>query len=296
MLAQIKRLMDATGRRFKVVFSGLHNVQRSARDPNTPFAHLGEPLRIGPMLPETDGSEIENLIRGPLEALGYRFASTDSVIRIAAETNYYPALAQQFCKELLRHIRENGVTGSEEGPPFMIPPETVDRVFDSRETRDRIRNLFSWTIQLDPRYGFLTYLIAKQSFNDSDDQPNGVTIRDIRDTALAEWSQGFESDPTYSTFEVLLEEMIGFGILRQVGDCGFAIRTRNLRMLLGNDTEIDQRFTDAKNTVPSTFDPAQFRNTLSDKSLSSLTAGQEDRLFIWPNRRRSCLWCTTFRA
>ena len=278
VLAQIKRLMDATGRRFKVVFSGLHNVQRAARDPNTPFAHMGEPVRIGPMLPETDGAEIENLIRGPLEALGYRFASTDSVIRIAAETNYYPALAQQFCKELLRHLRENGGVSGEEGPPFTIPPETVDRVFDSRETRDRIRNLFSWTIHLDPRYEFLTYLIAKQSFNDDSAQPNGVPIRTIRDTALSEWPQGFDSDPSYSTFEVLLEEMVGLGILREVGDRGFAIRTRNLRMLLGNDAEIKRRFSDARNRAPSTFDPAQFRNTLNDKTLSSLTAGQEDRL------------------
>ena len=87
VLEQVKRLMERTQRRFKVVFAGLHNVQRAARDPNTPFAHLGEAIRIGPMLPEIDGNEIQNLIRSPLEALGYRFVSNDSVIRIAAETN-----------------------------------------------------------------------------------------------------------------------------------------------------------------------------------------------------------------
>ena len=46
VLEQIKRLMEQTGRRFKVVFAGLHNVQRAARDPNTPFAHLGEAIRM----------------------------------------------------------------------------------------------------------------------------------------------------------------------------------------------------------------------------------------------------------
>ena len=278
VLTQIKRLMDDTGRRFKVVFSGLHNVQRSARDPNTPFAHLGEPVRIGPMLPETDGSAIENLIREPLEALGYRFASADSVIHIAAETNYHPALAQQFCKELLRHIRESSETTNGAGPPFTIPTEMVDRVFESKETRDRIRNLFSWTIQLDPRYEFLTYLVAQQSFDSDGGQRNGVAIRDIRDTALREWRQGFASDPSYWAFEVLLEEMVGLGILREDKDHGFAIRTRNLRMLLGNDAEIERRFSDAKNRTTSNFDPAQFRKSLKDKTLSSLTAGQEERL------------------
>ena len=276
VLEQIKRLMDETQRRFKVVFAGLHNVQRAARDPNTPLAHLGEPVRIGPMLPETDGAEIENLICGPLEALGYRFASPDSVIRIAAETNYYPALAQQFCKELLRCLREGG--GATDGPPFTIQPQAVDRVFDSRETRDRIRNLFSWTIQLDPRYEFLAYLIARESFHNGGSQPQGMLIEDIRDTALREWREGFVSDPSFLMFEVLLDEMIGLGVLRKVVEGGYTIRTRNLRMLLGNDDEIERRFGDAKSRMPPADPaPAQFRRA-PDNMLFPLTSGQEDRL------------------
>lgn len=286
VLTQIKSLMEVTKRRFKVVFSGLHNVQRSARDPNTPFAHLGDPLQIGPMLPEKGDTEILNLIRGPFEALGYRFSSHDSVIGIAAATNYYPALAQQFCKELLRHLRENGATGSEEeGPPFNISAETVEHVFNSKETRDRIRNLFAWTIHLDPRYEFLTYLIARESFDDESIRPGGVTIEGIRNTALSEWYQGFESDDSYSTFEVLLEEMLGLGILREIENYGFAIqtrrfaiRTRNLRMLLGSQDEVERRYSDAKSKALSVFDAAQFRHKLESTNLSSLTAAQEGQL------------------
>ena len=276
VLEQIKRLMDETQRRFKVVFAGLHNVQRAARDPNTPLAHLGEPVRIGPMLPETDGAEIENLICGPLEALGYRFESRDSVIRIAAETNYYPALAQQFCKELLRGLRKGG--GATDGPPFTILPKAVDRVFDSRETRDRIRNLFAWTIQLDPRYEFLAYLIARESFHNGGSRPQGMPIEDIRGTALREWRKGFSSDPSFLTFEVLLDEMIGLGVLRKAVEGGYTIRTRNLRMLLGNDDEIKRRFDDAKSRMPPAKpDPAQFRRA-PDNRLFPITSGQEDRL------------------
>ena len=286
VLEQVKRLMDESDRRFKVVFAGLHNVQRTARDPNTPFAHLGEPIRIGPMLPETDHDEIERLISGPVEALGYRFADIDSVIRIAAETNYYPALAQQFCKELLRDLRESNTKGNRQGPPYEIPVETVDRVFDSKETRDRICNLFSWTVQLDSRYEFLTYLIAQRSFDNGSTKLRGLSIAEIRQDALKEWPVGFKSDPSYATFEVLLEEMVGLGILRERtneeegGDKEYVIRTRNLRMLLGNDNEIERRFADAKRKLPPrTFDPAQFRNTLKSKIPSSLTADQERRLF-----------------
>ena len=279
VLEQVKRLMEETKRRFKVVFAGLHNVQRAGRDPNTPFAHLGEAIRIGPMLPEIDGDEIQNLIRGPLEALGYRFVSNDSIIRIAAETNYYPALAQQFCKELLKTLREESYALSEVGPPYPIRPVLIDRVFNARETRDRIRNLFSWTIQLDLRYEFLTYLIAQTSFDNEDGRPQAMPITAIRDRALSEWPEGFASDSSFWTFEVLLEEMIGLGILRKAANREYAIRTRNLRTLLGNDDEIERRFSDAKNrSAPPIFERARFRSTLEGDTLSSLTAHQETRL------------------
>ena len=279
VLEQVKRLMEETERRFKVVFAGLHNVQRAARDPNTPFAHLGEAIRIGPMLPETDDDEIQSLIRGPLEALGYRFVSNDSVIRIAAETNYYPALAQQFCKELLKTLREESYAMGEVGPPYPVRPDLVDSVFKARETRDRIRNLFSWTIQLDDRYEFLTYLIAQRSFDNGEGRPQAMAITAIRDDALSEWPEGFASDSSFWTFEVLLEEMVGLGILRETAGKEFAIRTRNLRMLLGSGEEIERRFTDAKNKMaPPIFDRGQFRRTLRDGTPSSLTADQENRL------------------
>ena len=275
VLEQLKKLMDDTEKRFKVVFAGLHNVQRSANDSNNPFTHrMGNPVRIGPMLPDTDPTLIENLIRAPFETLGYRFDSNDSVIRIAAETNYYPALAQLFCRDLLDNLRQNQV----EGPPFSIRREDIDRVFDSRETRDRIRNLFSWTIQLDPRYEFLTYLIAKESFESGNVESTGVSIADIRKTSLNDWSQGFDSGQSNAIFQLLLEEMVDLGILREVGDKRFSIRTRNLRMLLGNDEEIDRRYEDATKREPlERPHPSMFRRTI-DKRPAPLTAGNENQI------------------
>lgn len=279
VLDQIKKLMEQTERRFKVVFAGLHNVQRAARDPNTPLAHLGEAIRIGPMLPETDHDEIRRLIRNPLEALGCRFTSNDSIIRIAAETIYYPALVQQFCKELLKKVCVESSLVDAPGPPYMIDPDTVERVFNAKETRDRIQQLFSWTIELDTRYEFLTYLIARESFDNVDTQPRLVPIAEIRELALAEWRECFASDSSYWMFEVLLEEMVGLGILRENDDKQYAIRTRNLRMLLGNDEEIERRFEDAKTKSPPVdIDPSQFRSTMDGDYPSSLTADQERRL------------------
>ena len=284
VLEELKQLMDDSGRRFKVVFSGLHDVQRVSDHPNTPLAHLGVAIRIGPMLPERGSRLAENLIREPLEALGYRFESFDSVVRIAAETNYYPGLIQQFCKDLLRYLREDANAG---GPPWTISRGAVDRVFKARETRDRIRDMFRWTVQLDPRYEFLTYLIARSSFDDETMRPRGVPIVDIRDFALREWGRGFGDDPSYSMFEALLHEMEGLGILRETtvgqggaGVRGYAIRSRNLRMLIGNDDEIERRLDDARRKPPPPrFDAAQFRKTLEPATPSSLTAEQCRRLF-----------------
>ena len=289
-LERLKGLMESTDRRFKVVFAGLHNVQRVARDPNTPIAHLGTPVRIGPMLPETDRGEIEKLIQSPLTAMGYRFESLDSVTRIAAETNYYPALAQQYCKELLLQLRESLMYESK-GPPYIITSEDVDRVFNSKDTRDRIRNLFQWTIQLDPRYQFLTYLIAYHSFDGGNGRVSEVSITQIRDESLREWYDGFSSDDSYALFEALLDEMVGLGILRQIrreGVTTYSIRSRNLKMLLGQEDEIERRLIDAiNNNPPPSYSPAQLRQTLKrrsrkgrkiERTLSCLTASQESIL------------------
>ncbi len=273
VLEQLRELMDDTDRRFKVVFAGLESVQRAVHTPNSPVSKLSDPVRIGPMLPETDPNEIENLIRGPLEALGYRFASDDSLIHIAAETNYYPALAQQFCKNLVHRLGEQRKLV---GPPYQISPEVVAEVADSKDTRDRILKLFKLTIELDSKYEFLTYLIAQQSFSDNDTRLQSVHIDDIWEKALQEWPQGFETDYNSEMFEILLDEMVGLGILRKGKNKEFTIRTRNLRMLLGNDDEIERRLADAKNrSSPPKFHPRLFRRSFSDGALSSLTTEDE---------------------
>ena len=283
---QVKSLMNETGRRFRVVFGGLHNVQRTVRDSNAPFAHFDDPVQIGPMLPGTDSKRIENLILGPMEALGYRFDSIDSVIRIAAEANYDPALVQCFCMELLDHLRKNSGMNGALGPPYTISAEAVDRICNSGEIRRRIKDMFMWTLHLDPRYEFLTYLIARKSFDNGSSRLGDLSLSQIRQDALKEWFAGFDLDPSFASFEVLLDEMVGLGVLRKRtneedgGDKEYVIRTRNLRMLLGNDNEIERGFADAKRrTLPPLFDPAGFRRTLNDKTPSPLTADQEGRLF-----------------
>ena len=309
VLREFRDLMSQTNHRLKVVFTGLHNVQRASRSANTPLARLGQPIQIGPMFPDLDpqdGPVIENLIRQPLEALGFRFARPDDVTHIAMETNYYPALAQQFCKELLRHLRESAVLSRVEGPPYIIPTETIQAVFYAKETRDRLQNIFSWTIQLDPRYVYLTYLIALQGVIDDAARASGVSLTEIREIALSEWPQGFASDPSYWVFELLLEEMTGLGVLREISatdlaertnfrsnapfidhasnttERRFAIRTHSLQLLLGNDAEIERRYEDSKRNETKRHNPSMFRRSICEFELSPLSAAQEQLLLFDP--------------
>src|ERR1035441_10528666 len=127
--------MDDTGRRFKVIFAGLHNVQRTTRSSNHPLAHFGDAICIGPMLEEAESREARALVELPMAAAGYDFASADVVSRILALTNYYPSLIQLFCHHLLRDLRANYVTrfpDTRSTPPCLITSQHVQTAYGSR--------------------------------------------------------------------------------------------------------------------------------------------------------------------
>ena len=65
---RLKNLMDTTGRRFKVVFAGFHNVLRTADESNHPLAHLGGPVEIGPFIKHVEWKEVGE----PLQAAAAR--------------------------------------------------------------------------------------------------------------------------------------------------------------------------------------------------------------------------------
>ncbi|MBV8524238.1 MAG: hypothetical protein JOY71_19280, partial [Acetobacteraceae bacterium] len=120
----LRTLSVERDRRFKPVFAGLRNVQKLARDPNNPLAHLGQPMVIGPLLRGSERSEAEALVRWPFGALGYRMDQL-VVTRIVTFANYYPSLIQVVCQRLLRHLRQrHGAMG----PPWTVRIEDVDKV------------------------------------------------------------------------------------------------------------------------------------------------------------------------
>jgi hypothetical protein len=191
--ARIKGWMDRTERRFKAVFAGLHNVQRTAGQENHPLAHYGEPICIGPLLDHGEWREARALIERPFMSIGYRFESSDLVTRILSQTNYYPNLIQLYCNRLLRHVQNpHQVTFDPKiSPPYVVTSWHVKEAYDSQDLRKDIRDRLVWTLQLDRRYEVIAYAIAYESFSNRECSiVDGFTVSWIREQALTWWEAG----------------------------------------------------------------------------------------------------------
>lgn len=258
---RLRELMAATNYRFKAVFAGLHNVQRSAQVANNPLAHFGQPICIGPLMTGEDGRAARELIERPMAALGYRFENTDLVTRILSQTNYFPSLIQLYCTYLLRHVAQPTKTmfDARTSPPFVITAKHVDDAYQVQELREAIRYRFVVTIGLDKRYEVIAYTIALETLADRQTgMIDGFTIGHLRHEALRWWSEGFAQSAADDAFRVLLEEMVGLGILREAAPGRYALRSPNLLVLIGDEEEIVRQLGSKRDAVPP-FDPAVFR-------------------------------------
>jgi hypothetical protein len=233
----LRTLSVDSDRRFKPVFAGLRNVQKLARDPNSPLAHLGQPLVVGPLIKGQERVEAEALVRWPFAALGYRM-DLPVVTRILAFANYYPSLIQVICQRLLRSLRQRhgGV-----GPPWVVQMDDVERVLESRELREAALERFRITLELDQRYNLVALLAAQLSMSDPQLLARGINIPDLREWAAMTWPAGFPPDLGEDAFDALLAEMEGLGLLRRVDGTHYALRSANLAHLIGTQKEISRQ-------------------------------------------------------
>jgi hypothetical protein len=136
-VSKLKAIMEDNDRRFKVVFAGLHNVQRTARDSNSPIPHLDAPICIGPLLERGEWRQALALVERPLRNLGYRFESDDLPLRILSHTNFYPSLIQIFCKGLLKRLQEPNRTffNFKESPPYPVTARDVEDTYRSADAK-----------------------------------------------------------------------------------------------------------------------------------------------------------------
>ena len=268
IVSHLKRLMEDSQRRFKVVFAGLHNVQRFQGIPNQPFAHLGVPLQVGPLSPLA----ARELVKKPFEAVGYRFSDDSIVLRILSYTNCHPGLIQLFCSKLLNEL--NRRVGKDGSPPHMIDSNDIQIVYSDRKLEQDIRERFDWTLALDPRYQAIAWSIIEDQFEDRDSFGRPYTGQDISDLVNDNWPQGFHGISTEG-MRGLLDEMCGLGVLVRAEE-GYRLRSPNLVHLMGTQEDIFARLVELseRDAVTCVFNTDVHRESLWCGQYSPFTHAQ----------------------
>lgn len=266
VLQRLKGLMERSGRRFKPVFAGLHQVQRFHGLPNTPVVHGGQDILIGP-LKAVDARE---LVRDPLLALGYEFETPDTMWRLLRLTNYQASLIQIICEALVRHMRSASLPSN--GGRVRVTAKDVDDVYSKREVRDLIAQRFRWTINLDSRYRVIALVTARQSLESAPGER--FPANELHDECAYFWPAGF-SRSTLSSGEFFryLDEMQGLGVLHRQGD-EFGLRSPSILGLLGSKETIEAELLEASDQLEVDY---QYNPTMNRRILTHDGSGVETR-------------------
>jgi hypothetical protein len=244
ILVKLKELMEQTGKQFKIILAGLHDVQRFKDTPNQPLAHLQTPIEIGPLDPDA----ARELLMQPLHALGFRFRGSSDrrkedlslIFHILSYTNYHPGLIQLFGKKLVEHIHENNQRSKR--PSRLITRSLVERVYLDHEVREGIYDKFKLTLDLDRRYEAITLALILSQWDDQNGFDHLYPVRELRELAAGWWPEAFPEDISTERFEGFLREMRGLGVLSTSQDGrSYRLRSPNLVSLMGTYEEIWER-------------------------------------------------------
>ncbi|MCD9872898.1 hypothetical protein [Streptomyces guryensis] len=234
---KLKGLGDDTKDRAKVVFAGLHSVQRFAKlASNGPFGHLAQtPKVIGPLAPQFAAE----LLVEPMRALGFEFQDMDLVNRVLGYCSYQPFLLQMFGHRLVELMHRKRARRGAEGPPYQVELADIEVVESDAGLRDSISAAFKDTLSLDHRYDVIANVLAYHA------RHRGLEVR-LSDTELREecetyWHKGFEQLDTEG-FRAYLSEMVGLGILAPNHDgLGWHLRGPNALRMIGTSHEVEAR-------------------------------------------------------
>ncbi|MEU7346558.1 hypothetical protein ABZ778_22095 [Streptomyces bacillaris] len=237
---KLKGLGDDTKDRAKVVFAGLHSVQRfSKMASNGPFGHLAQtPKVIGPLAPQFAAE----LLVEPMRALGFEFLDLDLVNRVLGYCSYQPFLLQMFghrLVEVMHRKRARRGPNGPVGPLYKVELADIEVVESDTGLRDSISAAFKDTLSLDHRYDVIANVLAYHA------RHHGLEVR-LSDTELREecetyWRKGFEQLDTEG-FRAYLSEMVGLGILAPNHDgLGWHLRGPSALRMIGSSHEVEAR-------------------------------------------------------
>ncbi|KOX35580.1 hypothetical protein ADL06_02050 [Streptomyces sp. NRRL F-6491] len=269
---RLQRLMEDTGRDFKVVFAGLHQVQRFNRLINVVTAHGGRDVPVGPLDPQ----DAVELVEKPMAAVGLAFETRDLVWHILGLTNYQANLLQIFCDRLVAYMQQRPMPA--EGRHVPITWEDVQQVAGMEEVRGLIAERLRYTINLEDRYRVLALLIAVRSLEKG--HGHGYRPAELLEHARERWLDGFRLVTEHQLI-IYLDEMVNLGLLIKLdGERVYAMRSPNVVNMLGTKPELENELRDTQFDQPYDYDPKVARRALGldrrtrVQRMSPLTDGQ----------------------
>ncbi|MGW5971721.1 hypothetical protein [Streptomyces sp. NPDC055185] len=234
---KLKGLGSDTKDRAKVIFAGLHSVQRFSKlASNGPFGHLAQtPKVIGPLAPQFAA----DLLVEPMRALGFEFADVDLVNRVLGYCSYQPFLLQMFGHRLVEVMHRKRARRGAEAPPYTVKAADIEAVESDTGLRDGISAAFKDTLSLDHRYDVIANVLAHHA------RHQGLEMRlsdaELREECETFWRKGFEQLDTEG-FRAYLSEMVGLGVLAPNHDGqGWHLRGPNALRMIGTSHEVDVR-------------------------------------------------------
>ncbi|MFD0265771.1 hypothetical protein ACFVGY_04130, partial [Streptomyces sp. NPDC127106] len=244
---RLKGLMDRTDRRFKIVFAGLHQVQRFSHLSNVPLTHGGPDVLISTLKP----AEAQRLVVEPMAAFGYHFERPELVWRVLAATNYQACLVQIFCERLVATLRGKSLASAKW--PITVTDEDVRSVTGSAQVHRHIAERLRITINLEDRYRVLALVIALRSQEDR--YRYGYDADELLRAAKERWREGFSS-LTASDVRIYLDEMVGLGLLIQLADARlYAVRSPNVVSMLGTREDLELELRQTEFDLPYDYNP-----------------------------------------
>ena len=223
---------------------GLHNVQRFAGRPNSPFSNLGfnpnRPRRggIGPL----SDHEARQLVEEPCSLLGFRFEQL-AVDKILSYTNRHPSLIQFFCHELIQTWRTDHLDGK---PPFHVGIADVDKVYRKKSIQEGIRRRFEETFKLDPRY----HVISLTMIYFQERPTQKWTMEELRECCQCWCPLTFDPDNLEGLeLRSLLDELVGLGILAEDASA-YRMRSSLISQMFGGRAEVERTLQELEAAEP----------------------------------------------
>jgi hypothetical protein len=228
----------------RFVIAGLHNLTRMASDENSALGKF-DAIALKPFWSAEDIKRGIDLIRVPLEALGYYFApgKEDMPLRVMAVCNFYPAFIQLYCKRLLAHLHNRR---DRHEPPTFIDERDLDAVELDKEFLGDIRAKFKLNLSLDKRYATIALILADQYYSEGS---KSLTASEIRGLCELVAPRHFTSTGP-GGYEALLEEMEILTILERGAGGRYSLRTPNIAMMIGDRESVEQQLDSLKDETP----------------------------------------------